>query len=610
TSSALVAPMLALLARLSALLVLLIVLGPLGSAQAPAPVALVHGDLVDGNISTVDDVDRWTFDAVAGEHFVLHVQDDDVEELLYLQLRVLDPSLNLIADVYAPLWGTVDMIAPATGTYTVLIDNDTAVSFVNGTGPYTLAFVKGDGPALDGSLPAGPALPVDYPEGEILTYGFELETGDNWWIRISPLEVPDVSMRVFDPAGNSLGFDSDSLFGEPIGLSGIASLDGEYKLAIWGQGTPAPLNVHYLRAPGETEFGLLGSGESFDEFIDNVGGDIDSFTVELEAGRTFVVNAGFGNTFYELEVFDPNGARVAGDQGSFGLHLEGTASVSGPHSVVLKNAVLDSSGGPYSIHHLSIPGSTSDGALLDGVSSPGLLLPDGLVSFAFLGQAGDAADLSMAASALALAPDPDFEVLLELYDPLGTKIASASATAQVGLQATLAFDGLHTVVVRDPQSLSTTPHALLVELTGSGAHPGPQLNNLLPSELLSDPVLADVGGQAGLGPVAGDLSEPFNVSLDCSSVGGPGFWVIEARSATLAAPLPTPLGTLYLDGSLVLTASGLHAADVVEAFPSPDGLSVPATTNLVGIRFTVQGYASANGAFGRLSNAIEQTIGG
>lgn len=136
-----------------------------------------------------------------------------------------------------------------------------------------------------------------------------------------------------------------------------------------------------------------------------------------------------------------------------------------------------------------------------------------------------------------------------------------------------------------------------------------RLNLVLPPQLISDPGLADSAGNPALGPKILDPIDRFNVSLDCSGAAAPGVYVVILRPSYFPLPTPTGFGYSWGIGPRLLTRTGLHARNVVEAYPFP-GAMLPYDVSFVGLQYVAQGFCGdpASGG-GRLSNALVQWIG-
>lgn len=126
--------------------------------------------------------------------------------------------------------------------------------------------------------------------------------------------------------------------------------------------------------------------------------------------------------------------------------------------------------------------------------------------------------------------------------------------------------------------------------------------------LPTDPALFDTGGNPNRGPRIGNAVETYNMALDCSNAGAPGFYTIQIHLNTVAPPLASAYGSLWFSGPKTFANSGLHARNVVNAAAAP-GIALPPDPLLVGLTYNVQGYCSDPSAPpGRLSNVVIQVV--
>jgi hypothetical protein len=132
------------------------------------------------------------------------------------------------------------------------------------------------------------------------------------------------------------------------------------------------------------------------------------------------------------------------------------------------------------------------------------------------------------------------------------------------------------------------------------------VNVALPAEFASDPLLADVGGDPGLGPKIADATEVFDLSLDCSGMTTAGVYTIVLRTSQLGSPLSTSFGDLWHSGSVLVKSPGAHTQNVV----SFGTVVLPSDPAFVGVEYTAQGFCSQSGGGSRLSSGLVQTVGG
>jgi hypothetical protein len=98
-----------------------------------------EGGAISGSQSgaiTLGDLDPWKFSALAGQTINVGITETGVNSAFVPWIRVYGPTGALLAQNWGDLGASVSFIAPATGTYTVLVS--TADSGNDATGTYQL----------------------------------------------------------------------------------------------------------------------------------------------------------------------------------------------------------------------------------------------------------------------------------------------------------------------------------------------------------------------------------------------------------------------------------------------------------------------------------------
>lgn len=569
------------------------------------------GPLEDGgsvsNSIGLGDIDTWTFSIEAGERFELRAADSGVTALDPL-MRLFDPFGGLVTSTSSATVVSLVGTAAYTGTYTVAL-TDTG-SGLTGTGAYDLHFVRLPGANEHGPLFNGGAVAETIDLGDIDSWTFDVSAGQNYRIRVADVAVTSLHplVRLYAPNGAEVTSKSSATVVE---LTGVATVTGTYSLTVTdassGLAGSGDYEVHLVRTPDANELGALANGDSVSAGLSL--GDLDSWSFDMVGGESFqlrVVDTAVSALYPLAVVYDPFGGFVASASSATVVSLTGSAAYTGTYTLVVTDV---SSGlaatGAYDVHFVRLPGANEGGILIDGATVNGTLTLGDLDSYTFNAVGGETALVTLTDTTTSgLHPQVD------LYGPLGQYVTSANGATVATLSYTVAMDGIHTLVVRDVSSglAATGPYSIAVE--GSGAPPQLVPNTLLPPQFASDPLLLDVGGNPAFGPRVGDPTEPFNFALDCSGADAPSVWLMQCLSSTLSTPIATEWGFLYIAGAPVLTTAGLHSQNLVAWFPFPAGLTVPNDPVLVGLNYTTQGWVGGFGASGRLSNAIEQVIGG
>jgi uncharacterized protein YfaP (DUF2135 family) len=141
--------------------------------------ALVNGGLRSGGL-TKGDLDSYTFDASAGEGLMLRLADIGATSF-YPRLWLYGPTGALVTNTWGPDAALLDITAPASGTYTVVV----ADYYGTGTGDYELHFVRGTGANEHGALVNGGVRTQTLTRGDLDSYTFVGNAGDVVQLRMA-----------------------------------------------------------------------------------------------------------------------------------------------------------------------------------------------------------------------------------------------------------------------------------------------------------------------------------------------------------------------------------------------------------------------------------------
>jgi len=295
----------------------------LSMSHTPGPILIAPGDeggpLINGAIQTGTiergDVDAWTFTATAGDRIAIHVGEiTDTNGAFGPWIRLWAPTGATLGDTAGAAADVIDdVVAPATGTYLVLV-----ASFntgFNGTGTYRLTMTHTPGPITvspgdqGGPLTNGGMHTGTIDNGDVDVWTFSATAGDRIAVHIG--EITDTNgafgpwIRLWAPTGATLGDTAgaaaaviDDVVAPATGtyLVLVASFNtgfngtGTYRLTMTH--TPGPITV----SPGD-DGGPLTNGGMHTGTIDT--GDVDVWTFNATAGDRIAVHIG--------EVTDPSG---------------------------------------------------------------------------------------------------------------------------------------------------------------------------------------------------------------------------------------------------------------------------------------------------------------
>ncbi|NBB80664.1 MAG: hypothetical protein GVY36_14670 [Verrucomicrobia bacterium] len=282
-------------------------------------------------------------------------------------------------------------------------------------------------------------------------------------------------------------------------------------------------------------------------------GDIDSWTIAVEAGITLRVGVGeVSGTNFEpfLEIFQPGGDRVASNSGSVSADAVHTAAVSGIFTVTLKDASSTPNGtGNYEIYFalskgpFMVPSGDEGGAIFSGERHSGTIDLGDADLWSFEVSAGEAIRLAVAETSGA-----GFTPFLLLYGPDGSLLGSNSGSSSADVVVNASVAGTYTAVVQDGNT----------DVSGTGAY---ELFLSVLGRSFTVPS-GDEGGSISSG-------ERHNGTID---LGDADLWSFEASAdetirlavAETSGADFRPFLLLYgPDGSQLGSNSGTSSADVV-----------------------------------------------
>ena len=326
-------------------------------ADMAVAMPLPNGGVVSAAISTVGEVDEFTFDAVAGESILLRVADTETTEFVnsafFPRIELFDPSGTFLDSGQGALVGGIFESIVVSGEYTVrLFDNSTGN---DETGSYDLYFAKMPGANELGVLPNGGVVSEDIELGDIDSYTFQANAGESIQLRVADTETTEFINSAFFPRielyGPGGGF-IDSGQGALVGtLFESIVTTGTYTVLVFdnssGDDATGSYDLYFAKMPGANEGNGISGGETVDGFIDL--GDIDSFAFapgNLGASVTFNITDLDGSGFFpRMELYGPSGAFITSDQGALVADISQTLVQSGAYTLL----VFDNSSGADAI---------------------------------------------------------------------------------------------------------------------------------------------------------------------------------------------------------------------------------------------------------------------
>lgn len=325
-----------------------------GSANAAT---LPNGGSISDAISVSGEQDLHDFTASAGDHVVLRIVDINGGQL-YPRIELSGPS-GFIEARSEPTVGTIEIDATETGTFTVLVRDD-SVSGPNdpATGPYELYFVRIPGAAELGALANDSRTLQTIDVGDLDTYTLAASAGDHLVLRIADTAGGALYPRIelYAPDGSLAGSGEGPLVGT---VEHDAAQSGTYTLLVkdnsvsgGGDSGTGAYDLYVTRIPGADELGLLLDEVDEEETI--ALGDLDTFVFDSLAGANLSITIEdlSGTSFYpRAELYRPDGTLASAATGEVSGSLAYLTAEAGTFTVLVKDDSVtgggDSGAGDY-----------------------------------------------------------------------------------------------------------------------------------------------------------------------------------------------------------------------------------------------------------------------
>ena len=402
---------------------------------------------------TIDlgDLDSFTFPATAGEAFQLQMATVDGSGM-DPEMRLFDPAGQLVFSDTGTLVAEINGVAAATGTYTVVTSDSGATE----AGQYNLFFTRRPGANEGGALPSGGVVAGTIELGDLDSFTFDINANENFQLQMARANASglDPEMRVFDPAGQLVFSNADTLVAE---INGVAPVTGTYTLVVSDSGATetGAYNIYYVRLPGANEGGSLPNGGVLTETIEL--GDLDSYTFEINENESFqlqMARIDGSGLDPEVRIFDPIGQLAFSSADTLVAEINGVAAVTGTYTLVVSDSGATEIG-DYAIYFAAAPGANEGGSLSNGSSLAGTIDRGDLDSFTFTAGAGERIQLAMI-RADASGLDPEMRV----YNPSGQLAFSDASTFDARINGIAPATGTYTLILSDSGATETGDYNL------------------------------------------------------------------------------------------------------------------------------------------------------
>jgi Bacterial Ig domain len=548
--------------------------------------SLVNGENHSGSIGVLGELDEWTFTAAQGDAISISIGEvftSEVDPGFNPWIRLRDPNGTQLGSIQAALATRLDLTAPLSGTYTVVV-----ASFTVATGNYrlTLAHTPGDFvvPVGDegGPMTNGANHPGVIHLGDLDQWTFSAAQGDRISVSIGEVFPGETDpgfnpwIRLRGPNGTELGSIQAAL---ATRLDVTAPLSGTYTVVV-ASFTVAPTGNYLLtlaKSPGAfvvpdgDEGGPMTNGANHPGVIHL--GDLDQWTFDAAQGDAISVSIGEvfpGETdpgFNPwIRLRGPDGTELGSIQAALATHIDITAPLTGSYTVVVASFTVAPTGN-YRLTLAKTPGAfvvpegDEGGPMSNAVAHPGVVHLGDLDQWTFTAAQGASLTISIG-EVIPGETDPGFNPWIRLRGPNGAQLGSIQAALATQINVNAPLTGLYTVVVA---SFTVNSDPGLYQLTVLGVIPPPP-----PPTTVNDAFATNIGTALVIPP-------PGVLANDNSNGGGP-----------LSAQLVTNVG----NGVLAFDASGSFTYTPNAGFSGADSFTYRAANaggpgNLATVTITV-----------------------
>ena len=434
--------------------------------------AISSGQSITSTISPAAEVETYTFSGTAGGSAIVTVAETGANTGFTPLLKLYTPANLLIAQSSGSIGTSVSNFSlPATGTYKVTVQDyyaHTSAPFRITAATFPAAQQTGGdaGPISSGQTKAAR---IDLGDLDVFTFSgtaggsaivTAAETGGN--SGFTPL------VELFSPKGVRLGASSGSI-GTSVSSFALPQTGTYYAVVRdYYASTAANYNVTVASLGGAQQTGgdagPISSGQTKSAKADL--GDLDVFTFSGKAGGSAIVTAaetgGNGSFTPLVELFGPNGVRLAASSGSIGASVSNYAlPTTGTYYAVVRDYYATTAAN-YNVTVASLGGTQQTGGdagpINSGQTKAAKIDTGDLDVFTFNGTAGASAEV-----AAGEATNSSFTPLVELFSPAGVRLAASSGSIGTSVSNfALPTTGTYYAVVRDYYATTAANYSVTV----------------------------------------------------------------------------------------------------------------------------------------------------
>ena len=318
--------------------------GPINSGETFAGTSL-RGDL-----------DVYAFSAAAGDSIVASLGEIGGNNATFPRLDVYGPDGARLAGEAANFGVDLDLTAPQTGTYHALVresGGDASIDYRVSLAVFPSPLADDPLDADGGPIESGERVVGRVDRGEMDVFTFDAGPGDSIVAAMGEIGGDNgtfVRLDLYGPDGTRIGGEGDNL---GVDLDFTAPQGGTYSLLARESGSDASIDYRLSLAvlPGDladddfdADSGPIDSNRTLAGTIDR--GDLDVYRFDASPGDNLVVSlgeiGGNNSTSPRLDVYGPDGARLAGESANSGVDLDLIAPQGGTFYAVVRESGSDS----------------------------------------------------------------------------------------------------------------------------------------------------------------------------------------------------------------------------------------------------------------------------
>jgi hypothetical protein len=462
---------------------------------------------------TTGDLDVWTFEASAGDRIGAHAGEVTDDGQFLPSVRVWASDGSSVDSNFGNAAAAVEVVAPADGTYQVLVSSGDAGRA--GSGAYRLTVTNTREPVTissgdeGGPLQGGIEHTGEITTGDLDVWTFEARAGDR--IGAQAGEMTDGGqflplVRIWASDGSSLGSD----FGNAAAaLEVVAPADGTYHVLVSsGDAGRAGAGTYRLTVTNSSDPVTVASGDEggpLQSGIEHTGeittGDTDVWTFEAHAGDRIGAHAGEmtdGGQFLPLvRIWAPDGSSLGSNFGNAAAGLEVVAPADGTYQVLVSSGDAGRAGsGTYRLtvtnsgDPVTVAAGDEGGPLRNGVEHTGAITTGDIDVWTFEARTGD----RIGAQTEEATDDGQFLPWIRIWAPDGSSVGSDFGNAAAGVEAVAPADGTYQVLVSsgDAGRAGAGTYRLTANFTERDAPPAAARTNMVrsvpsPLEISTDP---------------------------------------------------------------------------------------------------------------------------